>query len=179
MSKRKLQYSPQPSSQKKIGLNPNIITEEQRAIIKKELDETGITVFGPVKDSQFVKETIDEIKTHLEGQPRVPEYKINLSKTTNLSTAEVAKWKQCWVTYVTFGAPVEPPAYHLKRAWALRQDAPLSQLFAYLLNQPGTEKLREQYYKEYLPLHLSNLFVYPILTRKSLPKNLRQFMKER
>jgi len=126
------------------------VTAEDEKAINKLLQDHGICVFGPFKEKPWVDETINEIKHHLESQPRVPEFKIDLKKTSNLSKPEIEHLKKCWVPHVTFGAPCEAPAYHLKKAWELRQDPSLYKLFTHLL---GDKDLRVNIdrYKAKLP----------------------------
>jgi hypothetical protein len=65
------------------------ITSDDQASIKLQLQTHGVCVFGPFKDEKWIHETIQEMKGHLEGMPRLEEYKIKLDKTTNLTAQEV------------------------------------------------------------------------------------------
>lgn len=65
------------------------ITEEEKKKIKDELQNNGVCVFGALKDKKWREEAIKEMVGHLEGQPRVDEFKIKIPRTTDLRPKEV------------------------------------------------------------------------------------------
>ena len=97
--------------------------------IERYLNTRGYVVVGPILSKEFIQSGINEIVTMLEKQPRVKGRELKLTKMTGLTGKEVKELKRRWVPHVTFGAPCEPPSFHLQHAWAVRQSTFLYKLF--------------------------------------------------
>ncbi len=100
--------------------------------IEHYLNTRGYVVVGPILSKEFIQSGINEIVTMLEKQPRIKGREIRLTKMRGLTGKEVKELKRRWVPHVTFGAPCEPPAFHLQHAWAVRQSTFLYKLFCKL-----------------------------------------------
>ncbi len=125
--------------------------------IGTQLATNGVVTIGPVISQNDINASIAEIISHLEGQPRVPGREIRFPRTNDntvqisgLTKAQTDTLKSNWVPYVTFGAPVEPPAYNMRTEWSIRQSPRLYDIFRHVLQ---TDNLRVSIdrYKAKLP----------------------------
>ena len=118
--------------------------------VGERINDHGICLIGPITDKTFCHSAINEIVGHLESQPRIRGREIRLPKLTGLTRDEVKELRHNWIPYVGFGAPCEPPAYHLNHAWFIRQYPFVYQIFSSLL---GSNDLRVSIdrYKAKLP----------------------------
>lgn len=108
------------------------LEEDVLSNINNSLNIYGYVVIGPITDPLFNKEAIEEIVNHLQYQPRVSGREITIPKTSGLSTAEIKELKKNWIPHMQSGTVYEPPAFHMKKLWEIREYKTIHQIYSYL-----------------------------------------------
>lgn len=100
------------------------------------LQAYGYFVAEAIGDEIFTKGAINEIKTYLEHQPRIDNYKIRLNNITNLTRQDAKKLSQCWepIRFPSTGILMCPPMFHLSHIWELRQTNYIVDMFSTIYN---------------------------------------------
>jgi len=95
----------------------------------------GYVVLYNVVKPQQCEEAKKQLWSIVEALPRKKEFKLTRPKADVLTKAEKKHLGQHWIPHKSFGAPCEPPMFHLKSFYDIRQDPAVYGIFAELLGQ--------------------------------------------
>jgi hypothetical protein len=106
----------------------------------KTLDKQGYVILENVLSQKEIDECLSELWDLLEAVPHKPEFQVKRPKnlTGPLSTSEIKELDRNWIPHKNYGMVNEPPIWHTKTHWKLRQDPYLYHVFTQIF---GTEKL--------------------------------------
>ena len=111
------------------------LTAEQVESFEKE----GYLVVADAVPRSRTDAHIEEIWRVLTSLPRQPGWEIVVPDGVDVKGAIPPKvlkdWKKKWVPHAQFGAPCEPPFFHLENSWRNRQDPRLYYIYAQLLRR--------------------------------------------
>jgi hypothetical protein len=103
----------------------------------KFFKENGYVVLPNVVDNKRCEDFVDELWGVLEAVPRVKGMEIKRPHDPHgeVSASWLKQAKARWVPHAQFGAPCEPPMFHLNTMWQVRQDPRLYDFYKKLLGR--------------------------------------------
>lgn len=112
-----------------------IMTQPKAKAWAETVRRQGYVVIPGICTPEQCEKVKSELWSIIEELPRRPEARLRRPAGPRLTKKEIKHLRDHWLPHKAFGAPCEPPMFHLQEFYRIRQDPQVYQVFAELLGQ--------------------------------------------